>query len=322
MPVLVIKFPEDNARKVNMSRFLSKYTKREFSVIVDVERERLPHIFEILNRNECKVLMAQDQSLIIDFEMFLILFIIDSKLKMESKVIISEEKDLEEESEKKEKVPIKNINEAVFGMLEGEDSLKKLLEKFKKHSNIYLTRFEKDYIITKDQALFQDWSYRLRVLFDSITISAIELNQKLEELEKISQLDNRFKFLYVLNLGYNTLGDIANFIGLQDFEEFEELEKLINNQIIYKNPYRLSEIGTIIINFIDDNLKKKILYKFKGNKENFLNEITNNDYARQLVNLLIELCLLTIENRKVTGYIKDFKEFQNLEVDLKEYQVS
>ncbi|NVM03237.1 MAG: hypothetical protein HWN67_12930 [Candidatus Helarchaeota archaeon] len=314
MPVLVVKFPEDNKKKVSMSRFLSNYTKREFSVIVDVDKEKLSHIFEILNENDCKVLIAQDRSIKVDYSTYFLLYLFNKKLKKKKSIMRKEKPENDMENEENKKKEIAFIEPKLFELLIDDDSLSKMLNKFQKSSKLYFQKFEKEYITTKTQTLYFDWAYRVRVLFDSITISAVELNKQLEELDKLVQLNNYFKLIFAIYSGNNNLGDIIKFTGLQDVNEVNKLEELIKTQIIHKNPYRLSETGRMIIQFINDNLKKRLLFKIPSENDIFLSEITNYDYTRQLTNLLTNLCLLTIMNRLETGHFP-FNEFQNLNID-------
>ncbi|MFX0134771.1 MAG: hypothetical protein ACFFDN_14110 [Candidatus Hodarchaeota archaeon] len=314
MPVLVVKFPEDNKKKVSMSRFLSNYAKREFSVIIDVEKENLSHIFEILNENDCKILIAQDRAVKVDYSTFFLLYLFNKKLKKEKLVILKEkpENDIKNGEIKEKEIIYRKPK--LFELLNDDDSLKKMLNRFQKNSKLFFQKFENEFITTKTKTLYFDWAYRVRVLFDSITISAVELNTKLEELDKTNQLDNNFKLIFAIYSGYNNLGDIIKFTGLQDVNEVNKLEELIKAQIIHKNPYRLSETGQIIIQFINNNLKKWLSFKIPSETDIFLSEITNYDYTRQMANLLTNLSLLTIKNRIETGHFP-FNEFQNINID-------
>ncbi|MHA1229301.1 MAG: hypothetical protein ACTSRP_04660 [Candidatus Helarchaeota archaeon] len=60
MPLILVKFPDEMSKKVNMSRFLSKYIKLDVSVVVDVNINDLAHVLEILKRNNCKVIVAEE----------------------------------------------------------------------------------------------------------------------------------------------------------------------------------------------------------------------------------------------------------------------
>ncbi|MHA1380055.1 MAG: hypothetical protein ACTSRG_16915 [Candidatus Helarchaeota archaeon] len=299
MPVIVVRFPKDPGKKVNMSKFLSKYQKREFSVIVDVSKEDFEHIFKILNRNDCKVLIAQDQALIVDFEIYFLFFVLDSKIKEGYETNIVE----------------LNKKSPLFQQ-DSSQLLKRILNKLKKNQEIYLEKFRKEYIISSENKLFFDWDYRVRVLFDSITISALDLNRLLNELEIKNQLDLKLKILFALYFGYDNLAKILNFIDADEEEIIQEIDELIKNQIVYKNPYRPSEVGKKIIKFINEYVQK-ISPKISIKNEIFLNELTNNKIKRQLSNLLITLCFLTIKNRRETGYLRNFKEFRNLYINPK-----
>ena len=55
MPLVVVKFPEERWRKVNVSRFLSRFKTIPVSKIVDVPEEELDRVLEVLRRNGCEV---------------------------------------------------------------------------------------------------------------------------------------------------------------------------------------------------------------------------------------------------------------------------
>ncbi len=310
MTVLVVKFPEDNKKKVSMSRFLSNYTKREFSVIVDVEKEKLSYIFENLNHNDCKVLIAKDRSVKVDYSTYFLLYLFSKKLEKEKSKIYKEiiKNDIEIEENKKKEIDFREPE--LFELLEVDVQFKKMLNKFQKDSDLYFQKFKDEYI-TKNKMLYSDWPYRIRVEFDTISILAIEIYEKLEELNKAKQLDSHFKLLFAIHSGNNNLGDIIKFTNLQDVNDVNKLEELINSEIVYKDPYRLTDIGQLIIKTVRDNLKKSLSFKIPSEKDIFLSEIMNNDYARQLTNLLIYLCLLTIKNRKVKG-LTPINNFQRI----------
>ncbi|MHA1312143.1 MAG: hypothetical protein ACTSQO_14610 [Candidatus Helarchaeota archaeon] len=60
MPLLLVKFPEEMSKKVNMSRFLSKFSKLDVSVVVNIQLNDLKHVLEILNRNDCEIIIAEE----------------------------------------------------------------------------------------------------------------------------------------------------------------------------------------------------------------------------------------------------------------------
>ncbi|MFQ6052411.1 MAG: hypothetical protein ACE5K4_12075 [Candidatus Hydrothermarchaeota archaeon] len=55
MVLVAVKFPKENWKKVNVSKFLSKFDSLEVSKIVNIPDENLEHVLEVLNRNDCKV---------------------------------------------------------------------------------------------------------------------------------------------------------------------------------------------------------------------------------------------------------------------------
>lgn len=319
MPILVIKFPEDNAKKVSASRFLSKIGKRDFSVIIDVEREELSRIFDSLNQYDCKIILAQDQSIKVDYEIYFLLYLYSSQLKKEKDIITNEKKNINFENGNDEKKSVEIQDHNLFDLLIKVVSLKKLFKKFQKNSDLYLSYFEKEYIISEKQNLYYDWEYRVRVLFDSITISALNLNSELGKLDEMNQLESNLKFIYAIDAGCNTLGEIVNFTKLQDVEELQKLDELIKLQIIHKNPFRLSETGKMVFKFIIDNLKEKLSFNIDIDKEKFLEELIENEFARTFGNLLITLCIFTIKNRIEIGFFP-FKEFENLYIDPNQYE--
>ena len=60
MPILLVKFPDEMSKKVNMSRFLSKYHKIDISVVVNVQLNEIDHVLEVLKRNNCKVIVTEE----------------------------------------------------------------------------------------------------------------------------------------------------------------------------------------------------------------------------------------------------------------------
>lgn len=55
MPLVVVRFPEEKWRKVNISRFLSRFRAIPVSKVVDVPEEELDRVLEVLKRNKCEV---------------------------------------------------------------------------------------------------------------------------------------------------------------------------------------------------------------------------------------------------------------------------
>lgn len=55
MSLLIVKFPDENWRKVNVSRFLSKFKNMDVSKVVEVSDDELEHVLEVLKRNNCIV---------------------------------------------------------------------------------------------------------------------------------------------------------------------------------------------------------------------------------------------------------------------------
>ena len=59
MPLVVVRFPEERWRKVNVSRFLSKFKTVPASKVVEVPDEELDRVIEILKRNKCEVKVVE-----------------------------------------------------------------------------------------------------------------------------------------------------------------------------------------------------------------------------------------------------------------------
>lgn len=59
MPIVVVRFPEERWRKVNVSRFLSKFKTVPASKVVEVPDEELDRVIEILKRNKCEVKVVE-----------------------------------------------------------------------------------------------------------------------------------------------------------------------------------------------------------------------------------------------------------------------
>ncbi len=55
MPLAIVKFPSERWRKVNVSRFLSRFKSIPASKIVEIPDEELDHVLEVLKRNNCEV---------------------------------------------------------------------------------------------------------------------------------------------------------------------------------------------------------------------------------------------------------------------------
>ncbi len=52
--LIAVDFPKEKWKKVNMSRFLSRFEKRTPSVLVKVPEDDAEHVIEVLNRNKCR----------------------------------------------------------------------------------------------------------------------------------------------------------------------------------------------------------------------------------------------------------------------------
>lgn len=55
MSLLIVKFPEENWRKVNVSRFLRKFRNIDFSKVVEVPDDKIDRVLEVLEKNNCGV---------------------------------------------------------------------------------------------------------------------------------------------------------------------------------------------------------------------------------------------------------------------------
>ena len=59
MPLVVVSFPREKWRKVNVSRFLKKFKSVPASKIVEVPEEELDKVLEVLKRNKCEVQIVE-----------------------------------------------------------------------------------------------------------------------------------------------------------------------------------------------------------------------------------------------------------------------
>ncbi|WP_290900351.1 hypothetical protein [Ferroglobus sp.] len=59
MPLVVVSFPKERWRKVNVSKFLKKFKSVPASKIVEVPEEELDRVVEILRRNKCEVQIVE-----------------------------------------------------------------------------------------------------------------------------------------------------------------------------------------------------------------------------------------------------------------------
>ena len=50
-----VRFPKERGRKVNISRFLSRFKKFKPSVLVEIPDEKAEHVLKVLARNDCEV---------------------------------------------------------------------------------------------------------------------------------------------------------------------------------------------------------------------------------------------------------------------------
>ncbi|MBI5253481.1 MAG: hypothetical protein HY930_03675 [Euryarchaeota archaeon] len=57
--LLVVRFPKKQWKKVNISRFLSKFEKIRASTIIDVPEKELDHVLRVLSRNDCDVKLVK-----------------------------------------------------------------------------------------------------------------------------------------------------------------------------------------------------------------------------------------------------------------------
>jgi len=55
----IVRFPEEKWRKVNVSKFLSKFKSIEASKIVEVPDDELDRVIDVLKRNNCSVELAE-----------------------------------------------------------------------------------------------------------------------------------------------------------------------------------------------------------------------------------------------------------------------
>lgn len=55
LPFIVVRYPREKWRKVNVSKFLSQFKRVEASSLVEVPEENLKHVLDVLERNSCEV---------------------------------------------------------------------------------------------------------------------------------------------------------------------------------------------------------------------------------------------------------------------------
>ena len=59
MALIMVRFPNERWRKVNLSRFLSKFKTVPVSKVVEVPDEELDEVLEVLKRNKCEVQIVE-----------------------------------------------------------------------------------------------------------------------------------------------------------------------------------------------------------------------------------------------------------------------
>jgi hypothetical protein len=62
MPTVLIEYPKERWRKVNISKFLSKFDKLNVSAAVRVSEKDLDRLLSVLKRNNCKVIVTHEES--------------------------------------------------------------------------------------------------------------------------------------------------------------------------------------------------------------------------------------------------------------------
>jgi len=60
LPVLLVKYPKEPWKKVNMSRLLSQFRKLHISTVVEVPEDEVERVVEILFRNNAQVFTIQE----------------------------------------------------------------------------------------------------------------------------------------------------------------------------------------------------------------------------------------------------------------------
>jgi len=61
MPTILVEYPKERWRKVNLSKFLSKFDKLEVSAAVRVSEKDLDRVLSVLKRNNCKVVVTLEE---------------------------------------------------------------------------------------------------------------------------------------------------------------------------------------------------------------------------------------------------------------------
>ncbi len=59
MALIMVKFPDERWRKVNLSKFLSRFRSIPVSKVVEVPEEELDKVLEVLKRNKCEVQIVE-----------------------------------------------------------------------------------------------------------------------------------------------------------------------------------------------------------------------------------------------------------------------
>lgn len=61
MPLLIVKFPEEKWRKVNVSKFLSRFRNMNASKVVEVSDDEIDQVLDVLKRNKCTVEVVESK---------------------------------------------------------------------------------------------------------------------------------------------------------------------------------------------------------------------------------------------------------------------
>ncbi|MHA1270683.1 MAG: hypothetical protein ACTSPY_12895 [Candidatus Helarchaeota archaeon] len=323
MPLILVKFPEEMSKKVNMSRFLSKYSKLDISVVVEVQINELNHILEILKRNDCKITIAE----IVEDQIIKTLLPIIKNIRLGSteprkvgeycKEVLDK---YGENNLKPEILEIMRLCEEFSSDLK-IDTLNKIqnnleLQLNKTGFNTYSTTLTIDldtflmlYHVQKGEFEFKDFSKfnRYSAIYLKL-FNRYEIIKGMEILpdwkEKVRILFDRvsvkginidpenkkaLKIWWVLEntQNYITKEVLLNRLDISPGELSSILEDLLNVQLIYirKNQYKTRQLGIDLYNFVIKQVEKR--FKFKPSK--IIPKTCEN-----FISALIQLSLLDI----------------------------
>jgi len=62
MPTILVEYPKERWRKVNLSKFLSRFDKLDVSSAVRVSEKDLDRVLSVLKRNNCRVVVMHEET--------------------------------------------------------------------------------------------------------------------------------------------------------------------------------------------------------------------------------------------------------------------